>query len=737
MPDGGKTGRLQANLRRLMSPRHVAFIGGSVLSYPLGVCEQIGYRGEIWAVNPHHDEIAGHRCFASIADLPEAPDAVFLALRRELSVDAVRELAARGVGGCVCYAAGFAEVGEDGAALQAQLVEAAGDMALVGPNCYGILNYLDGVALWASPAGGESVERGVALVSQSGNISLNLTMTERSIPLAYVISVGNQAALGPGDFIAPLVDDPRVTAIGLYIEGLDDVPAFSRAAEYALAKGKPIVAIKVGRSEIASRLALTHTSSLAGSDELYDALFERLGVVRVKSLPALMETLKLFSVSEPLPGRRLGVLTCSGGDAALVADLAQDLGLALPDLSPEQADALREQLPLYAAIANPLDYNTSIWGHVEAMGECFTTLMADHFETTVLVLDYARPGLDGIEEWDACIEAMIRARKATGKAAAVVSTFPELLPLSARETLIAGGIVPLQGLEVGMEAIAGAAWYDAFRTANVARAAAGKLGLPSSPPAGQEATTLDEAVSKERLAAFGLAVPPSRAVAAEEAPDAAAEIGFPVAVKALDAALTHKSDSGAVALNLADDRAVAGAVAQIQESLAGNGLAPDRFLVERMVPGAVAELIVGIKQDPQFGLALILGAGGVLVNLIEDSRALLLPTDRVQVAAALDSLKAARLLAGYRGKPAGDRDAVIDAVMSVAGFAEAMRGSLLELDVNPLLVLPEGQGAVAADALIRLADNRETAERVSVEAVQSGPDAWRPVAVSGDSTGSA
>jgi len=702
VPEGGKTGRLQENLRRLMSPRHVAFIGGNVLSFPLGVCEQIGYEGEIWVVNPHHEEIAGHRCFASIADLPEAPDAVFLALRRELSVEAVKELAARGAGGCVCYAAGFAEVSQEGAALQTQLVEAAGDMALVGPNCYGILNYLDGVALWASPAGGARVERGVALVSQSGNISLNLTMTERSIPLAYVISVGNQAALGPGDFIAPLVDDPRVTAIGLYIEGLDDVPAFSRAAEYALAKGKPIVAIKVGRSEIASRLALTHTSSLAGSDELYDALFERLGIIRVKSLPALMETLKLLSVSDPLPGRRLGVLTCSGGDAALVADLSQDLDLDLPDLSPMQADSLREQLPVYAVIANPLDYNTSIWGHVEAMGQCFTTLMADHFDTTVLVLDYAQPHLDGVEEWDACIEAMVHARQATGKAAVVVSTFPELLPASARETLIAGGIVPLQGLEVGMEAIAGAAWYDEFRRNRAAQATAGVLRLPNSPLVGEDATTLDEAESKQRLAAFGLVVPESRVVAAEDAGEAAAAIGFPVVVKAVDAALIHKSDSGALALNLTDGQAVADAVACIQQSLAGSSLTPDRFLVERMVPGAVAELIIGIKQDPQFGFALVLGAGGVLVNLIEDSRALLLPTDRASVAAALDGLKAARLLAGYRGQPPGDRAAVIDAVLAVASFAEAMRGSLLELDVNPLLVLPEGQGAVAADALIRM-----------------------------------
>ncbi|MGF1610118.1 MAG: acetate--CoA ligase family protein [Kiloniellales bacterium] len=703
MPRRATGERLQENLRRLLRPRHIAFVGGKVLSYPLRVCEQIGYRGAIWVVNPHHAEIAGHRCFASLDDLPEAPDAVFLAVNRELSVPHVRALAEMGAGGCIAYAAGFAEVGPEGAALQRQLVEAAGDMALVGPNCYGVLNYLDGAALWASPAGGTHVERGVAIVSQSGNIALNLTMTERSVPLAYVISVGNQAALGLGDFIAPLVDDPRVTAIGLYIEGLADVAGFSRAAEYALAKGKPIVAIKVGRSEIASRLAMTHTSSLAGSDQLYDALFERLGILRVGSLPALMETLKLLSIGQPRPGRKLGVLTCSGGDAALVADLAQDLGLELPALSDRQVAALKQQLPVFAVTANPLDYNTSIWGRVNELERCFATIMGEVFDTTMLVLDYCRPGVPGIEEWDACIDAMIRARSTTGKSAVVVSSFPELLPEAARDKLIAGGVVPLQGLEQAMEALAGAARYEALREAALARAAAGALRLEPVTVVSDSAEVIDEVDSKRRLASFGLPVPGGRVVSAAEAPDAAAEIGFPVVLKAAGSAFTHKTELGAVALDLKGAEAVRKAAAAMQARLEGH----DRFLVERMAGGAVAELIVGVKRDPQFGLALVLGAGGILVNLVEDAATLLLPTDRASVATALDGLKVSRLLKGYRGQPPGDRDAVIEAVLAVAAYAQSECDRLLELDVNPLLVLPEGQGAVAADALIRLATTKK------------------------------
>ena len=705
MPRHAPGERLQENLRRLLQPRHIAFIGGKVLSYPLSVCAQIGYKGEMWVVNPHHAEIAGHRCYVSLDDLPEPPDAVFLAVNRELSVPHVRDLAAMGAGGCIAYAAGFAEVGPEGAALQRQLVEAAGDMALVGPNCYGLLNYLDGAALWASPAGGRRIERGVAIVSQSGNIALNLTMTERSVPLAYIVSVGNQAALGLGDFIAPLVDDPRVTAIGLYVEGLSDVAGFSRAAAYALAKGKPIVAIKVGRSEVASRLALTHTSSLAGSDQLYDALFERLGIIRVGSLTALMETLKLLSIGEPRPGRKLGVLTCSGGDAALVADLAQDLGLELPALSPNQVTAIEAQLPVFAVTANPLDYNTSIWGKVDELERCFTTMMSEVFDTTMLVLDFCRPGIPGIEEWDACIEAMVRARHSTGKSAVVVSSFPELLPEQARDRLVAGGVVPLQGLEQAMEALAGAAHYDAMRAAAQARAAAGALQLDAlAALAAEPAEVIDEVESKRRLAAFGLSVPEGRVVSAAEAPAAATTLGFPVALKAAGSAFTHKTELGAVALNLKGEDAVREAAAAMQGRLKGH----DRFLVERMVGSPVAELIIGIKRDPQFGLALVLGAGGILVNLVEDAATLLLPTDRASVEAALDGLKVARLLKGYRGQPPGDRAAVVEAVLAVAAYAASERERLLELDVNPLLVLPEGQGegsggAVAADALIRLA----------------------------------
>ena len=694
------------NLKRLLKPRHIAFFGGADLGDPIRSCRSAGFQGEIWVVNPRRDELAGHRCYRSVAELPEAPDASFIAVNRAETVAVVRDLAARGAGGAVAYAAGFAEIGAAGAALQTELVAAAGDLALVGPNCYGLLNYFDGVALWADQHGGKALERGVAIVSQSGNISLNLTMAGRSVPLGYVISVGNQAALGIGDYLEALVEDPRISAIGLYMEGLSDVAGFSRAAARALEKNIPIVALKVGTSDIGAQVALSHTSSLAGSDQLYETLFARLGIIRVHAIDGLLETLKLLAIVGPLAGPRLCVFTCSGGESALIADLAEPAGLEFSPLSREQADELRRQMTVFTTIANPFDYNTAVWGDVAALERCFTTVMERGFDVGVLMIDY--PDVEGCDPsgWDASVDGFIAAHQATGCPAVVASTLPELLPERTRERVLANGLVPLQGLSETVAGLGAAADYARRRTALLAGRDASALHLPGPAENAGEPRLLDEWDSKRRLAEFGLRVPEGRRASGAEAPGAAREIGFPVVLKAVGPDLAHKTEAGAVALGLDGEAAVAAAVAEISDSLAKRGTAADGFLVERMVPDAVAELIVGVKRDPAFGLALVLGSGGVLVELLRDSATLLLPTNRQAVEEALASLKGAPLMTGFRGRPKGDMAALIDAVMAVAAFAEAHRESLVELDVNPLLVLPEGQdgGAVAVDALLRMSD---------------------------------
>lgn len=694
--------RRTKNLSRLFSPRRIAVIGGRDAVVAIRQCIDIGFTGDIWPINPKRKHMAGLACFPSIAALPAAPDIAFVAVRSEATIEVVRELAQLGAGSCVCYAAGFAETGHEGGKLQRQLAAVAGDMALVGPNCYGIINYVDRVALWPSAHGGEPVERGVALISQSGNIAINLTMTARSIPIAHVISAGNQAVLELGDYIVPLVDDPRVTAIGLYMEGLADVEGFSVAAEYALRKGKPVVAIKAGMSEIAARVTVSHTSSLAGSDTFYDALFDRLGIIRTYTLTELMETLKLLSLSGPLPGRRIATLSCSGGEAALAADLAATLGLSMPELSPQQVESLQQQLPTFASISNPLDYNTSIWGDTDALQRCFATMMQGDVDATLVILDYPRAGVACIQEWDQAIDGLIGASRQTGSRAMLVSTFPELIPNQIRKQLVANGIVPLQGLSDALKALASAAWYHDKRSSTTG--AVGALRVLALPELKGEPRVMNEWESKQMLAASGLRIPAGRLVSAAEAPRVAMDMGFPVVVKAVGATLAHKTEVGAVVLNVTSKAAVAKAVSGVVAKAAVTG---DHFLVESMVTGAVAELIVGIKRDDPIGFGLVIGSGGVLVNLVEDSRTLLLPTDRDSIASTLATLKAWRLLNGYRGAPIADCDAVIDAILAIADFADQHRHRLIELDVNPLLVLPRGQGVVVADALIRMCDHSE------------------------------
>ena len=694
------------NLKRLLDPRHVAFVGGRGAAAAARKCETMGYEGEIWIVNPKHARLDGRSTFASIEDLPEAPDAAFLAVPREATVSVVGALAAAGAGGCVCYAAGFAEAGAEGEALESELVESAGEMALVGPNCYGVINALNGLSLFPPPHGATRIDRGVAIVSQSGNISLNVTMNERSVPIACVISAGNQAVLGLGDYVAALAAEPRVQAIGLYVEGLRDIAGFSRAAVAAIDAGVPIVAVKAGTSEAGARMALSHTRSLAGPEEFYRALFERLAIIRAESVPAMLEALKLLAVAPPLKGRRLGVLTASGGDGALLADRAARAGLDLPPPTPKQAAAFRRDLSAYSTVANPLDYNNPLWGDGAALERCFATMMKGDFHATALILDYPRPGSEAIEEWDTAVEALIAARREADAWVVVVSTLPELMPEAARRRLMAAGIAPLQGLEEAVAALAGAAWI-AERRRGIAATERGSegLGLPAAGAMPAAASVLDEWASKRELAAFGVRVPEGRLTSATGAPDAAADLGFPVAVKAVSLALVHKTEAGAVALNQKTAKAVAAAVARIGAAVADVPGAGECFIVERMVEGAVAELIVGVRRDPAFGLALILGSGGELVNVVEDSRAILLPADDGAIAEALDSLRAARLMDGFRGRPEGDRAAAVEAIAAIAAFAEHHRDRLVELDVNPLPVLPKGRGAVAVDAMIRMAED--------------------------------
>lgn len=692
---------IRDNLKRLLAPRHLAFVGGRSMARALKRCAEGGFGGELWLVNPQHESLEGIPCVACVADLPYAPDAVFIATNRELTLQCVAELAARGAGGAICYASGFAESGEEGRQLQQRLLAAAGNMALLGPNCYGLLDYLHGAALWPVAHGGQQVEKGVAILTQSGNFAYNLSMSDRSLPVAYMASVGNQAQLGVAELMDVLLDDPRVTAIGLHLEGLKNVPGFARAAYRALQQGTPVIALKTGVSQIGAELALSHTSSLSGSDALYDSLFQRLGVIRVSGPVSFVETLKAAACGRLPADGELIALACSGGDAGLIADYAERNQLSLPQLGQEQVAQLAEVLPAYANLVNPLDFTTAIWGDEAALQRMLDSTLSGAADAAMLVLDYPAAFTGERKECDLLLALYCDALERHGKIGFVTSAFPELLPASARERLHARGIAALQGVEDGLAAWGRIVAYQRNRRRLLEQGEAARVPLCPQALTG-ESRLLDEWQAKHALRAFGLPVPAGVLSTPERAVADAACLGYPLVLKAVSAQLPHKTEAGAVALNLRDSAALEAALVQMRQRIAAYAphVAFDQILLEPMAEPPLAELIVGIKREHDFALALVIGAGGVLVELLKDSVSLLLPTTDSAIRAALLSLRSASLLQGFRGRPAADLDALVAAIRAVADYACENAGQLLELDVNPLMV--GAHGTTAVDALIRL-----------------------------------
>lgn len=692
------------DLSRLLRPRSVAVIGGGVwCENVVQQCRAIGFRGAIWPVHPTRAEIAGVPVFAGLAALPSAPDAVFIGVNRTLTVQLVAQLAEMGAGGATCFASGFREAkleSADGADLQEQLLLAAKDMPVIGPNCYGFINYLDGVALWPDQHGGLQVDCGVAIVTQSSNVAINLTMQSRALPLAYVVTVGNQAQTGLAQIGQALLDDPRVTVLGLYIEGVGDLRAFEALAVQARRMGKPIVALKTGRSPQARAGAVSHTASLAGSGAGARALFARLGVAEVTGLDAFLETLKLLHVTGALPSRRIASLSCSGGEASLMADSALDLNLEFPPLTKAQKTALRTALGPMVALANPLDYHTYIWGDVAAMTATFSALLGDDLALSCIVVDFPRADRCDPAAWDCVVTAAVAAKKGTGVQTggrlALVSSLPETMPETVAQKLIAQGIVPLCGIESALKAIEIAADIGQMQAVPPQ-----PLLLPEPVQMPQELRhghILNEHSAKARLLAHGVPVPEGRFCAsAKLAAQAAKTLGFPLVLKGMGHA--HKSEAGAVHLNLRSSQAVAQAAADMDS----NG-----YLLEQMVTGGVAEVLVAVLRDPAHGFVLTLGAGGVMTEILADVSTRLMPVTAQDVRAALAELRIYPVLCGYRGSLGVNIDALIQAVLGVQSFVLETAAFLEEVEINPLICTPDR--AVAVDALITLgvSNDRDT-----------------------------
>ena len=683
--------RVAADLRRLIAPKTMALIGASAWTDAVAAGNAVvGYGGTIWRVHPSRKSTPEVTYYRSVEELPGAPDAAFIAVPNRDAPAVAGALAARGAGGFVCFSSGFAELGNElGRRLTAQLLEQSRDLPFFGPNCYGFVNFFDRAAMLPDAVVGRPLERGVALICQSGTIGLTLTFNQRSVPIGYEFSVGNQTRLAVEDLIDALCDDPRVTAFGLYLEGIVDAERFAQAADKARRAGKPIAIVKSGRTAAAARTAHSHTGALAGADSVFDAFCRRAGLARCDTLAGLCETLKVFHAGGVLGGRKVLMLGCSGGDMAMTADVSRSLDLDFAPLPTEHMSTLRELLTDRVTIANPFDIHTYLWFNPPALGRVFSTAMRAGYDAVGFMLDFPPDGEADTASFDAAMEAYIRASEGAPSRVALVSSLPESIGARMRERCLAAGVVPLQGLREALEALAAAgAAGIAWRQAPL------ELRVPPK-SRGAHARTLSESEGKAALASFGVVIPRSRVVAPAEAADCAESIGFPVVMKAVGAHLEHKTEVGGVVLDI-------GSAAEAHAAALRLSHLSDRLLVEEMIADGVAEILVGIVVDPQFGQVLVLGAGGVLTELLGDSVTLLPPYTHESVKAALGELKIAKILAGYRGKPAGDIDALVEAALGIAGYAAAHLSTLIEIDVNPVIVRPVGRGATAVDVLIRL-----------------------------------
>ena len=680
----------RTNLSRLISPKSIAVVGNRGANFAIRESKKLGYNHKIWAIHPTLDFLEGIKCYKDIKDLPEAPDATFIAVNAESAIAIVADLKSIGGGGAVLYASGFGELGEKGIKRNQRLEEAADGMPLIGPNCYGFINSLDGVALWPDVHGCEPVLSGVAIITQSGNIGLNITMQSIGLPIAYMFTLGNQTNTNIADIIHAMLDDNRVSAIGLHIEGISDIKSFDVAARRALDKKIPIVAIKSGRTDVSAKIALSHTSSMTGLDQLFNVFFERLGIARVDTVPEFLETLKLLSILGTIDHNGVASMSCSGGEAGMMADLIDGLDITFPSLDDLHKDRVKLALNDFVEVDNPLDYHTFIWGDRKRTSECFKQMISGNFAATMLLLDWPRTQESEQKDWDLTLLALSDAISGTREKTIVLASIADCMPKRIIKECQKYGIAPMIGLDICLKALnhsyrIGLAFQkSSMQSIEILRS----LSHPS------KISTLTEFEGKKLLKKYGIPVPDGKIISStSEALIAAEKIHYPITLKVSDVELVHKTELGAVMLNINDPLALEKACQDLFKI--GSSL-----LIEKMVQDSVAELIIGVGLDPIFGKYIIIGSGGILVELFKESIPLLFPVNREDVSLALSKLKAFPLINGYRGNPQGDVEMIIDCVMATVKLVS--ENDIDELDINPLLVLKRGSGVIAVDTLIKL-----------------------------------
>lgn len=691
---------------RLLRPKSVAVVGASDRPGALGATllnnlVQYEFSGDIYPVNPKRDEIQGLKVYKGVGELPEGVDCAVIAIPRPFVLDTVRQLGERGCGAVVIYSAGFSEAGEEGMREQVELGEIAKKYGMVveGPNCLGCTNYVERVPLTFVETNMQTPPKGarsVGIASQSGAIAAVLAtmLHPRGCYVSSSVSTGNEAASGVEDYLNWLVDDEDTHVIAMYVESLRRPKAFIEAARRAREAGKPIVMLHPGKSNKAQESAATHTGAMAGDYQLMKETLGREGVIFADTLEELGDITEIALRCPALPGANMAVLGESGALRGLAFDIAEDIGLDLIDLNDDNTPALREVLPDFVPVSNPLDITALGLSEPDVYYHCLSALMADdRVGSVVASIIQSDPITSGIK-----FPPIMRVLEEGNFSKPLVfagvdegATVPEEYIADLRKV----GIPWFPSTERAYRAIA--------RLADLAKRDLTDSALPPLhiPALDGVSGVIPEYKAKELLAPLGISFPKSQfAPSAAAAADAAEAIGFPVVMKAQAAALGHKSDAGGVILNLKTREDVSAAFDTMYANVAAYDarIQLDGVLVEKMGKMGM-EMIVGAKGDPEWGPVVLVGFGGVTAEILQDVVLVTPDLSKAQVIDKLMSLKQAALLTGYRGSPELDVDALADLVIEM-GRVMAGNPSIREVDLNPVILHPKGEGVVALDALM-------------------------------------
>ena len=672
------------NLSKLFRPKKLAIIGGYWADFVFDENIKIGFKGKIWHINPKRSSSKKKKYYKSLADLPSIPDCVYIAVSNDLTIKLMKDVSDIGAGGAVCLASRFSELNtSEGKEKTKKLIDNSGKTPFLGPNCYGFINYFDRVSVWSDQVAGNQTNKGVAIICQSGTIGNTISFNHRSLPIGYIISLGNQAKIGIEDTIEYTLKDKRVTAIGIYAEGFTSIDKLIRVLKISKEKKIPIAIVKVGRSKVASETILTHTGSLSGKENIYDALFKRMGVARCETLSELTELLKYFHTHGVISNDQISIMGPSGGDMAMLGDAAETLNLKFGKIKPQIKNDLKKVNHPGVIVSNPFDMQTYNWNDPDNIEKTFKIFFKNNFSSISLMLDFPNMEKCDTDEWDAIVNRFINIAKKY-KNGSLISSLSDTMPKHIRDKCINNGISPLQGMKEALFTIKkaieiGSIWKNESAVKNY------KVKRQN-----KNIKTYSEFESKKILKKIGIRIPKGIISDKIKLKKDSAKIGFPLVAKIHSNKIFHKSEHNGVKTNIKN----------FNELISKTKTFKNQILLEKMVKDSLIEILIGIKIDDEFGPVIVIGAGGIYTELIRETKTLLLPLTKKDIQNELKNMKIGKILFGYRNQDRADIDSLIKTILSLSKFAEKNINKLHEIEINPLIVCKKNKGVFAVDALI-------------------------------------